>query len=161
MSVAKRIGRERELEKQALWHFEELMKATEAAPESPSVWRAHPRSELLAIALTKGQSDRAWELYIGGKTAVQLWQSLAELRATTHPQDALTVYRTLLPMRVQEGAPKARYDAAFEVVKAMRSVYVGIDQLNKFEEQLAGWKVAWGNKRNFMRLLDSLGRPQT
>ena len=156
MSVAKRIGRERELEKQALWHFEELMKATEAAPESPSVWRAHPRSELLAIALAEGQSDRAWELYIGGKTAVQLWQPLAELRATTHPQDALALYRKLLPMRVQEGAPKARYEAAFEVVKAMRDVYAALDQTHKFQEELAGWKLQWGSKRNFMKLLDTL-----
>ena len=157
MAVAKRIGRKRELEKQALWKFDELMRAAEAAPESPSVWRAHPRSELLAIAVQEGHSDRAWELYTGGPTAVQLWQPLAELRAKTHPQDALALYRRLLPMRVQEGAPKARYDAAFEVVKAMRAVYVGIDQLNKFQEQLAGWKVAWGNKRNLMKLLDTLG----
>ena len=156
MSLAKRIGRERELEKQGLWHFEELMKATEAAPESPNVWRAHPRSELLAIALAEGQSDRAWELYIGGKTAVQLWQPLAELRATTHPQDALALYRKLLPMRVQEGAPKARYEAAFEIVKAMREVYAALDQTHKFRDELAGWKVAWGNKRNFMKLLDTL-----
>ena len=157
MSVAKRIGRERELEKQALWHFEELMKATEAAPESPSVWRAHPRSELLAIALTEGLSERAWELYVGGKTAVQLWQPLAELRATTHPQDALALYRRLLPMRVQEGAPKARYEAAFEIVQAMREVYAALDQTHKFQEELASWKRDWGNKRNLMKLLDTLG----
>lgn len=156
ISVAKRIGRERELEKQALWHFEELMKATEAAPESPSVWRAHPRSELLAISLAEGHSDRAWELYLGGRTAVQLWQPLAELRATTHPQDALALYRKLLPMRVQEGAPKARYEAAFEIVQAMREVYAALDQTHKFREELAGWKAAWGNKRNFMKLLDTL-----
>ena len=156
MSVAKGIGRERELEKQALWHFEELMNATEAAPESPSVWRAHPRSELLAISLAEGHSDRAWELYMGGKTAVQLWQPLAELRATTHPQDALALYRKLLPMRVQEGAPKARYEAAFEVVKAIREVYAALDQTHKFQEELVSWKRDWGSKRNFMKLLDSL-----
>ena len=62
-----------------------------------------------------------------------------------------------LRLRVQEGAPKARYDAAFELVKAIRNVYADIDQLNKFQEQLAGWKVTWGNKRSFMKLLDSLG----
>jgi hypothetical protein len=156
MAVAKRIGRERELEKQALWSFEELMRAAEAKPGSPNVWRAHPRSELLAISLAEGQSDRAWELYVGGKTAVQLWQPLADLRATTHPQDALTVYRTLLPMRVQEGVPKARYEAAVEVVKAMRDVYAALDQGHKFQEELAGWKREWGNKRNFMKLLDTL-----
>ena len=39
----------------------------------------------------------------------------------------------------------------------MRAVYVDIDQLNKFQEQLAAWKVAWGNKKNFMKLLDTLG----
>lgn len=161
MSVAKRIGRERELEKQALWHFEELMNATEAAPESPSVWRAHPRSELLAISLAEGHSDRAWELYSGGPTAVQLWQPLAELRATTHPQDALALYRKLLPMRVQEGAPKARYDAAFEIAQAMREVYAALDQTHKFQEELAIWKHDWGNKRNFMKLLDRLSRPQS
>ncbi|WP_026285452.1 SWIM zinc finger domain-containing protein [Thiomonas sp. FB-6] len=161
IAVAEQLGRRRELEKQALWKFEELMRAAEAAPESPNIWQAGPRSELLAIAIREGQSGRAWELYAGGKTAVQLWQPLAELRAKTHPQDALALYRKLLPMRVQEGAPKARYDAAFEVVKAMREVYAGLDQLHKFQEQLAGWKVAWGNKRNFMKLLDSLSRPQT
>ena len=156
MAVAKRIGRERELEKQALWHFEALMKATEAAPESPTVWMAHPRSELLAIAISEEDSDRAWELYSCGRTAVQLWQPLAELRATTHPQDALALYRKLLPMRVQEGAPKARYEAAFEVVKAIREVYAALDQTHKFQEELVSWKRDWGSKRNFMKLLDSL-----
>lgn len=157
MAVGKRIGRKRELEKQALWKFEELMRAAEAAPERTDIWRPGPRSELLAIAIREGHSDRAWELYTGGPTAVQLWQPLAELRAKTHPQDALDLYRKLLPMRVQEGAPKARYDAAFDIVRAIRDVYAGIDQLNKFQEQLAAWKVAWGNKRNFMKLLDTLG----
>ena len=156
MAVAKRIDRERELEKQALWHLEELMRAAEAKPESPNVWRAHPRSELLAIALTESLSERAWELYVGGKTPVQLWQPLAELRATTHPQDALALYRRLLPMRVQEGAPKARYGAAFEIVQAMRELYAALDQWHKFQEELAGWKREWGNKRNLMKLLDTL-----
>ena len=157
MAVAKRLGRKRELEKQALWRLEELMRAAEAAPESTNIWRPGPRSELLAIAIKEGYSDRAWELYSGGKTAVQLWQPLAELRAKTHPQDALAVYRTLLPMRVQEGVPKARYEAAVEVVKAMRDVYAALDQGHKFQEELAGWKREWGNKRNFMKLLDTLG----
>ena len=161
MAAAKRIGRERELEKQAIWKLEELMRAAEAAPESTSVWRAHPRSELLAIAIREGHSDRAWELYTGGPTAVQLWQPLAELRATTHPQDALALYRKLLPMRVQEGAPKARYDAAFEIAQAMREVYAALDQTHKFQEELASWKRDWGNKRNFMKLLDRLSRPQS
>ena len=107
-------------------------------------------------APTISSEARSWELYIGGKTAVQLWQPLAELRATTHPQDALALYRKLLPMRVQEGAPKARYEAAFEIVKAMREVYAALDQTHKFRDELAGWKVAWGNKRNFMKLLDTL-----
>ena len=157
MAVAKRIGRKRELEKQALWKLDELMKATEAKPESPRTWRVGPRSELLAIAIREGLPDRAWELYVGGKTAVQLWQPLAELRAKAHPEEALEVYRTLLPMRVQEGAPKARYEAAFEIVKAMREVYAALDQLHKFREEMADWKRDWGNKRNFMKLLDALG----
>ena len=156
MAVAKRIGRKRELEKQALWKLDELMKETEAKPESPRTWRVGPRSELLAIAIREEHSDRGWELYRGGKTAVQLWQPLAELRAKTHPQDALAVYRTLLPMRVQEGAPKARYEAAFEIVKAMREVYAALDQTHKFQEELDRWKRDWGNKRNFMKLLDTL-----
>ena len=156
LAVARRIGRARELEKQALWKLDELMRAMEAQPESPNVWRAGPRSELLAIAIHERRSDRAWELYLGGKTSVQLWQPLAELRATTHPQDALAVYRLLLPMRVQEGAPKARYDAAFEVVQAMREVYVRTGQVSEFNEQVRAWKFVWGNKRNFMRLLDTL-----
>ena len=87
---------------------------------------------------------------------MQLWQPLAELRATTHPQDALELYRKLLPMRVQEGAPKARYDAALEIVKAMQEVYAALDQLYKFRDELAGWKREWGNKRNFLKLLDTL-----
>jgi len=156
MAFAKRISRKRELEKQALWQLEELMKAGEAKTETPSLWSAHPRSELLAIAIREEHSDRAWELYVGGKTAVHLWQALAELRAKSHPQDALAVYRKLLPMRVQEGVPRARYEAAFELVKAMRNVYAGLGQMHKFREELAGWTREWGNKRNFMKLLSAL-----
>jgi uncharacterized Zn finger protein len=156
MAVAEQLGRKRELEKQALWKFEELMRAAEAAPESTNIWRPGPRSELLAIAIREGRSDWAWDLYMGGQTAVQLWQPLAELRATTHPNDALALYRKLLPMRVQEGAPKARYDAALEVVRAIRELHAGMGQTNKFNEELAAWKVVWGNRRNLMKLLDTL-----
>jgi hypothetical protein len=78
------------------------------------------------------------------------------LRAKSHPQDALAVYRKLLPMRVQEGVPKARYEAAFELVKAMRNLYAELDQMHKFREELAGWTREWGNKLNFMKLLSAL-----
>ena len=41
-------------------------------------------------------------------------------------------------------------------MQAMREVYAALDQTHKFREELAGWKAAWGNKRNFMKLLDTL-----
>ena len=59
-------------------------------------------------------------------------------------------------MLVQEGAPKARYEAAFEIVQAMREVYAALDQTHKFREELASWKREWSNRRNLMKLLDTL-----
>lgn len=92
MAVAEQLGRKRELEKQALWKFEELMRAAEAAPESPNIWQAGPRSELLAIAIREGQSDREWELYAGGRTTktvsgrgAQRWLGLHRPQAWGRP----------------------------------------------------------------------------
>lgn len=157
LDTAKRLGRKRELEKQALWLLGDCMRVEEAKETKPTPWQTHYRSELLAIAIQSKQSDQAWELFRGGKTAKHLWEPLAALRAPSHPQDALTVYRILLPLRVDEGRGNARYESAFAIVKAMQAVYRHIGQLNKFQDELVGWKSQWRSKRNFMKLLAVLG----
>ncbi|MCY1348612.1 hypothetical protein D9M68_450370 [compost metagenome] len=47
-------------------------------------------------------------------------------RARTHPHDAIALYHQLLPVAANRGTSKARYDEAFEIVRAIGSLRTSI-----------------------------------
>jgi hypothetical protein len=79
------------------------------------------------------------------------------MRGKTHPDDAVAVYRRLLPHVVAAGTRRAQYGGALEIVKAIRDLRSAQGQEARFREELAEVQATWRAKRNFIKLLATLG----
>ena len=156
--VAKRIGCVDELATRALQHLWQLVRAEEApnAKRLPS-WQPPVRSALVAIHLRQKEAEKAWEAFCGGPVDIRLWDKVAAARGKTHPEEAVALYRKLLPHVVTAGTRGAQYGAAFEIVKAIRELRAAQKQDALFRQELAELRTTWKAKRNFMKLLATLG----
>jgi hypothetical protein len=141
-----------------LEHLRALVRAEEApnAKRHPA-WQPPIRSALVAIHLRQNESEKVWETFCGGPVDVRLWDKVAATRGKTHPDDAVAVYRRLLPHAVAAGTRGAQYGDAFEIVKAMRDLRSAQGQDALFMEELAEVQATWRAKRNFIKLLAALG----
>ena len=150
--------RHRVLLVQADEHLRALVRAEEApnAKRHPA-WQPPIRSALVAIHLRQNELEKVWETFCGGPVDVRLWDKVAAMRGKTHPDDAVTVYRRLLPHAVAAGTRGAQYGNAFEIVKAMRDLRSAQGQDALFREELAEVQATWRAKRNFIKLLAALG----
>jgi len=158
VGVAKRIARNEALTAMALRHLWALVRAEEApnAKRLPA-WQPPIRSALVAIHLRQQESEKAWEAFCGGPVDVRLWDKVAAVRGRNHPDDAVAVYRRLLPHAVAGGTRGAQYGAAFAIVKAMRDLRSAQGQDALFRQELAEVQATWRAKRNFIKLLATLG----
>lgn len=155
--IGKKIGREESLAAKAIEHLSTQMREEES-PRSPRryAWQATARSTLVDIHLRRRDAAKAWDVFRGGPVDLRLWDRMAQFRGTTHPDDAVALYRKLLPRVVDAGTPKARYDDAADVVRAMQSLRARQGKLDLFRDELAEIRAAWKSKRNFMKLLDRI-----
>ncbi len=158
VGVAKRIARDETLAAKALEHLSELVRAEES-PNGKRLpgWQPPIRSALVAIHLSQKESAKAWEAFCGGPVDVRLWDKVAAMRGETHPDDAVAVYRRLLPHAVTAGTRGAQYGGAFEIVKAIRHLRSAQGQDTRFRKELAELRATWRAKRNFIKLLATLG----
>ncbi len=156
--VAKRIGRADELTTRALQHLWQLVRTEEApsAKRLPS-WQPPVRSALVAIHLRQKEAEKAWDAFCGGPVDIRLWDKVAAVRAMTHPEEAVALYKKLLPHAVTAGTRGAQYGEAFEIVKAIQEVRAAQKQDALFGQELADLRTTWKAKRNFMKLLAALG----
>ncbi len=154
VGVAKRIGRADDLAAKALNHLWQLVRAEEApgAKRLPS-WQPPLRSALVAIHLREKNAERRWETFCGGPVDVRLWDKVAAVRGKTHPEEAVMLYRKLLPHAVDAGTRGAQYGEAFEIVKAIQELRAARSQEAVFKQELVELRLAWKAKRNFMKLL--------
>ena len=158
VGVANRIGRVDDLAAKALRHLWQLVRAEEApgAQRLPS-WQPPLRGALVAIHLREKDAEKMWETFCGGPVDVRLWDKVAARRGKTHPDEAVTLYKKLLPHVVNAGTRGAQYGAAFEIVKAIRELRVTQGEEVVFKQELANLRLEWKAKRNFMKLLAMLG----
>jgi len=154
---AKRIERAAELTTKALHHLWELVRAEEVtgATRRPS-WQPPIRSALVAIHLRQKEAPKAWDAFCGGPVDIRLWAKVAAMRGTTHPEEAVLLYKRLLPHAVIGGATGAQYGEAFEIVKAIQGLRTAQKQETVFSEELADLRTTWKAKRNFIKLLATL-----
>ena len=157
MQLADQIGRRDALRTQAFALLWSRLRAEEGEPaEKRYRWADRARDHLLEIHLEEGDAEAAWEVFRGGPVSVTLWRRVAQVRGRSHPDEAIAVYRRLLPHVVEAGTSGSRYDEAAAVVQAIRELRVAQGQLRMFGDELAEIRLEWKRKRNFMKLLDAL-----
>ena len=157
MPVADSIGRRDALREKAFALLWSRVRAEEGKSVETRVrWADRARDHLLAIHLEEDDADAAWEVFRGGPVSVMLWRQVAELRGRSHPDEAIAVYRRLLPHAVEAGTSSSRYDEAAAIVRAIRSLRAAQGQLRIFGDELAEIRLEWKRKRNFMKLLEGL-----
>jgi len=158
VSVAKLIGHADDLAAKALAHLWELVRVEEApgAKRLPS-WQPPLRSALVAIHLREKDTERMWETFCGGPVDVRLWEKVAARRGKTHPDEAIMLYKKLLPHAVNAGTRGAQYGEAFAIVKAIQDLHVARGEEVVFKQELVKLRLEWKAKRNFMKLLATLG----
>ena len=84
---------------------------------------------------------------------MRLWDKVAAVRGRTHPEEAVALYKKLLPHAVNAGTRGAQYGAAFDIVKAIQQLRATQRQDAVFKQELVELRLAWKAKRNFMKLL--------
>jgi hypothetical protein len=158
IKVAKRIDRADDLAAKALQHLWQRVRAEEApsAKRLPS-WQPPIRSALVAIHLRQKQAAKAWEAFCGGPVDMCVWDKVAAMRGKTHPDEAVTLYKRLLPYVVTNGTRGADYREAFEIVQAIQGLRAAQRQHALFKQELDELRSTWKAKRNFIKLLAALG----
>lgn len=158
VEVAQRIGRMEELAARALQHLSQLVRAEEApnVKRLPS-WQPPIRSALVAIHLRQKEAEKVWEAFNGGPVDIRLYDKVAAMRGKMHPEEAIALYKKLLPHAVTTGTRGAQYREAFEVVTAIQVLRTAQKQDALFRQELAELRAAWRVKRNFIKLLATLG----
>lgn len=158
MEVAGRIERETALRKQALDYLWQKVAEDEAADSRVrrSPWDKPRRSDIVSIFLREGDAEAMWDAFSGGKVDVGLWEPVADARGRTHHEEAITLYKRLLPHVVEGGSRGSHYGEALAIVKKIRALRVAHKQLGMFGDELAEIRLEWKRKRNFMKLLDAL-----
>ncbi|WP_115679034.1 SWIM zinc finger family protein [Cupriavidus taiwanensis] len=157
MKVATAIDRHDAIRERALAHLWALVKKEESPGKSKRRdWEKPTRAELVKLFLSEDKGDAAWDVFIGGPVATQLWPRMAEFRARTHPHDAIALYHQLLPVAADSGTRNARYDDAFEIVRAIGSLRAKLGERAEFARELEAIRDTYRAKRNFIKLLDKL-----
>jgi uncharacterized Zn finger protein len=157
MKVARATGRHDEIRARALTHLWALVRQEEAVAKSKRiVWQRSIRSELVSIFLAEKDSDTAWQTFTGGPVAIQLWPVMAAVRGQTHAHDAIALYHRLLPVAAESGTRTARYDEAFEIVRAIGMLRARLDERAAFTDELEEIRATYRAKRNFIKLLAAL-----
>jgi hypothetical protein len=115
------------------------------------------RTELVRIFLDGHDADMAWETFCGGPVATHMWATMASVRAKSHPRDAIALYHRLLPIVAESGTRNARYDEAFDVVRTIKKLRTQLKEHGEFASELDSIREIYRAKRNFMKLLATLG----
>jgi uncharacterized Zn finger protein len=149
-----------EVKQRGITHLEALMQQEESAPKKPSrnySWNPPgARSTLVQIHLREKNTARVWELASGHAIANKLWPAVAKMRGETHPDEAIAIYRKLLPDAIRQGQGNARYDEAFDLVTFIRTLRLKQGKKDEFRHELTALKAEYKAKRNFIKRLDIL-----
>ena len=112
-------------------------------------------SRLLAIALWEGDLDAAWVALQSGQCQQNLRISLAKALGATRAQDAIALYRQVVPEIVGQTNNDA-YTSAIRLVQEVQKLMVGLGQVPQFACYVAELRLAFKPKRNFIKMLDAV-----
>lgn len=128
-------------------------------------WRQFPDIDtLIDIAIMEKRFDDVVSLYGRRNKKKQLFREIdkktAKAVAETHPDIALTIWRSIVDDLIAQVKPKA-YQEAAGYLRFMRKVYMnnGLDM--KWQELLNELRITHKAKRRLMEVLDRLSRKKT
>lgn len=158
MDVAKATGQRAATHERALNHLWALVRAEEVPTTSKrNSWQTPTRTELVKLFLAERDNDAAWETFQGGPVATNMWATMAAARAKTHPHDAIALYHRLLPIAAESGTRNARYEEAFGIVRTIGKLRAELKEHTEFADELESIRQTYRAKRNFIKLLATLG----
>jgi len=157
-AVAERLGVWPEQRERALAKLAEAI-AGEAA--AVNFWKTKPGvpdySVRLQIALWENHMDDAWTAAHAGTCQRHLLIELAGRLETERPDDALALYRQIIPAIVEQ-TNNAAYAEAITLVRKVESILSGPERKREFMDYLAELRSRFKPKRNFIKLLDEVSR---
>jgi len=157
-AVAERLGIWPEQRERALAKLADAI-AGEAA--AVNFWKTKPGvpdySVRLQIALWENHMDDAWTAAHAGTCQRHLLIELAGRLETERPDDALALYRRIIPAIVEQ-TNNAAYAEAITLVRRVESILNGPERKREFMDYLAELRSRFKPKRNFIKLLDEVSR---
>lgn len=116
-------------------------------------------SRRLAIALWEVDLEAAWTALHSGQCQQNLRINLAHALGSTRAQDAIFLYRQIVPEIVGQTNNSA-YESAVALIRQMEQLMTNLGKAPQFADYLAELRTAFKPKRNFIKLLDGLATPQ-
>ncbi|WP_374086237.1 SWIM zinc finger domain-containing protein [Methylomicrobium lacus] len=157
-AVADRLGVWPEQRQRAL---AKLADAIAGGAAAVSYWKTQPGtpdySVRLHIALWENNLDDAWAAAHAGVRDRNLLIELAGRLETERPDDALALYRQIIPTLVEQ-TNNAAYAEAIKLVRRTESILNGPERKREFMDYLAELRSRFKPKRNFIKLLDEVSR---
>lgn len=154
--VARKLGVWPEQRERALTAVTEFI-AREAA--ATSHWKPKPSlpdySLRVEIALWEDDLDAAWKAAHAGGCDQNRLIRLAGKLESLRPDDAVSLYRRVVPPIV-ERTNNAAYDEAIGLIRKMGVLMKAQNQSPSFADYLAQLRVQYKPKRNFIKLLDKV-----
>ena len=129
-----------------------------------SRWKPRPStpnySLRVEIALWEQDLDAAWSAAHEGTCDRSLLITLAGKLESARPGDAISLYRRVVPLIVEQ-TNNAAYDEAIKLIRKVGGLMKAQKQLPQFGDYLAELRVQFKPKRNFIKLLDGVARSAT
>lgn len=156
--VAGKLGLWPEQRNRALAWVAEVI-AREAS--TTSRWKPKPStpnySLQVEIALWEQDLDAAWSAAHEGICDRSLLIRLAGKLEVSRPDDAVNLYRRVVPPIVEQTNNTA-YDEAIQLIRKVGGLMNAQNQSRQFGDYLAELRVQFKPKRNFIKLLDGVAR---
>ena len=126
-----------------------------------SKWKPKPSepnySRRVEIALWENDLDAAWVALHQGACDRGLLITLAGLLESSRPDDAVSLYRRVVPSIVEQTNNNA-YEEAIKLIRKTGALMKAQKQSPQFGDYLAELRLQFKPKRNFIKLLDSVAR---
>jgi hypothetical protein len=145
----------------ALAHLRAITKAEMRSTnrvQSKYAWQHSPDHSLLVeIFLWEQNYDEAWQEATAGGCSQHLWLRIADASLKDHPERSRPIYRELIAPTLAR-TNNAAYDEAIKLLGKMRKAMLSLDRATEFDDYLAALREEYKRKRNFIKLLDGLGK---
>jgi uncharacterized Zn finger protein len=141
-----------------------LAKVAAVAWNAPSHWHRAPSkastpdsSLRVEIALWENDLDAAWEAVGEGVCNPNLLIALARNLESSRPDDAISLYRRVVPPLVEQTNNRA-YAEAIKLIRRIGVLMKAQRQSAQFGDYLVELRARFKPKRNFIKLLDGVAR---